>query len=829
VTGFLKRLMRISTDELRFRCAEQARVGTEAILFACRREPWERERLRSRLVPTSPELVLAQGALASRDWRHAHAALCAHFMSRAPRFLIDPARCRDISAAVVGQFPSAIEEAVRRASRLLDGRHDILGYRDLTFRCGDKPLDWHFDPVHQRRAPRRFWARVPYLDPQFGDHKIVWEVNRHQHWLALGRAAWLTADGRYPAAFAVELDSWLRDNPPLTGTNWSSMLELAFRSISWIWALHFFAPFGDKADSPWLVDLLLGLDRQLHHVARHLSVYFSPNTHLLGEGLALYVAGRVLPELSSAPGWEQIGRRVLIGEASTQVHPDGGHAELSTHYHRYALDFYLLALVVARRTGDPAADRFAEVASRMASFCRALAGDDGRLPTIGDDDGGLLFPLCGRAPADASDSLSLAAALLGRPGLAVGDPPEEVLWMLGGDRSALQRPDPGQAQPSQLFPASGYAVIRSSTGHAILDAGRHGFLNGGHAHADALSLVLSVHSRPLLIDPGTATYTTDAELRDRFRSTAMHNTVVMDGQPQSVPASPFHWRSSTNARVDLWRTGAEFDFIEALHDGYARQTHRRAVLRGPAGLWLVADHVLGTGPHRADAHWHVDSSWTLERATAQRTHLAHPDGLWAAIVSTAGSPTEFHGDAGGLGWCAPVYGRVVPSLTLRFSEAGQGPFSMVTAISAATGPVELSMESTPVAIERQDAWHRVAVAGMLGDGRVLALFATSHNAGLSPVFRHDRQILDEELPRRAVQRVNACGGELVTDARMAILRISRSGEPISLGLIDASVAAWTGRGNFSIGTLRAAEDLHLDRTALDRLSRDAEATRVVSG
>src|SRR6185436_8026542 len=95
-------------------------------------------------------------------------------------------------------------------------------------------IDWHFDPVHRRRAPRTVWSAVPYLDPSSGDHKIIWELNRHQHWLTLGRAFWLTGHAKYRDRCLLELESWIHANPPLVGINWTSMLEIAFRSLSWV-------------------------------------------------------------------------------------------------------------------------------------------------------------------------------------------------------------------------------------------------------------------------------------------------------------------------------------------------------------------------------------------------------------------------------------------------------------------------------------------------------------------------------------------------------------------------------------------------------------------
>src|SRR5262249_8334594 len=155
--------------------------------------------------------------------------------------------------------------------------------------------------------------------PSSGDHKIIWELNRHQHWLSLGRAFWLTGRASYRDRFVAELSSWMASNPPLAGINWASMLELGFRSLSWVWALYFFAEPEQTAPEPWTVDLLLALDRQLTHIERHLSYYFSPNTHLLGEALALYVSARSLPELDRSRIRESIGRRILIDGIIHQI------------------------------------------------------------------------------------------------------------------------------------------------------------------------------------------------------------------------------------------------------------------------------------------------------------------------------------------------------------------------------------------------------------------------------------------------------------------------------------------------------------------------------
>src|SRR4051812_27315417 len=205
-----------------------------------------------------------------------------------------------------------------------------------------------------------------------------------------------------------------------------------------------------------------------------------------------------------------------------------------------------------------------------------MADGEGRLPLIGDDDGGMLWPLAGRECNDVRDSLAVAALVLDRPELAPWDAPEECAWLAWPETrrtlaTETQRHGDVLVQEEEFLARSvslrdtGYVVLRDSSGtHAVFDVGEHGYMNGGHAHADALALTLDVGGRPLLVDPGTSTYTMDPQLRDRMRSSVNHNTVTIDGAPQSVPAGPFHWRSSTSSRLHGSRHNAGFDWAEGV-------------------------------------------------------------------------------------------------------------------------------------------------------------------------------------------------------------------------------------------------------------------------
>ena len=182
-----------------------------------------------------------------------------------------------------GAFAAEID---RLAQEVLDHRFPLFG---STIETGPQ-IEWGRDYVHGITTGNTYSRLVPFLDASaVGDHKVVWELNRHQHLVLLAQAFRLTGRAEYRDEIENQLRSWLDRNPYLRGINWASALEVAFRSLSWVWVYHL---AGGWMDEPLQARFLQCLDLHARYLEHNLSVYFSPNTHLLGEGVALHLGTR---------------------------------------------------------------------------------------------------------------------------------------------------------------------------------------------------------------------------------------------------------------------------------------------------------------------------------------------------------------------------------------------------------------------------------------------------------------------------------------------------------------------------------------------------------
>jgi Heparinase II/III-like protein/Heparinase II/III N-terminus len=604
--------------------------------------------------------------------------------SRQPaRFFFSPDAVPSLCSLLKERFPAQASAIVRRAEQVCRHRFDLLGYESLYYGA---QIDWHFDRLHIKRAPRKLWFKIHYLDfEEVGDSKIIWELNRHQHFVTLAKAYRLTNHDKFAKEIFDEWQQWHAENPYPIGINWASSLEVAFRSLSWIWT-YFLLADSPAMPSGFREDWLRALSLSGRHIENYLSTYFSPNTHLLGEGVALFFIGALCPEIAAAEGWKHRGWEIILQQAARQVLSDGWHFEQSTYYHVYALDFFLHTAVLGSLNDVPIPREFDRTLEKMLeALC--LLGRAGSPPRLGDDDGGRVFDPARNRGEHLLDPLSTGAVLFGRADFksVAGQLREETLWLLGQpgaeqfDRLAAETPTTN----SSALPAAGLYLMSADGGkrQLVIDTGAQGASTAGHGHADALSIAVNSNGHPLLIDPGTCEYI--GSERNIFRGTRSHNTLVVDDTDQAEVKGPFAWSKLPSVRADGWINGSTFDLFVASHGGYRRLelpvVHHRWVFSLKSEFWLVRDIAKGRGQHQLDIFWHLDPDLSLREGSAET--FLDAEGQAGLRILAAGdgwlrrlAPT----------WWSPAYGVKKPAKILQFSRMATLPTEFVTLLVPVT-------------------------------------------------------------------------------------------------------------------------------------------------
>ena len=546
------------------------------------------------------------------------------------------------------EFARQIE---RIADGVLEGRFELLSY---SVNAG-AAIDWRRDYVHNVSSGTRYFRRVRYLDfAEVGDHKVVWELNRHQHLVVLAQAYLLTERGVYLDCIANHLQSWFAANPYARGVNWTSALEIAFRAFSWIWTYHL---VGEKVEPALRRRWLAELDRHGCYLERNLSFYFSPNTHLLGEALCLYALGVLFPQFQRSAPWTRTGREVTLRQFERQVGTDGSHFENSSYYHVYALDMFLFFYLLAGRPKE-----LEPRLEQMAEYLEALMGPARVLPLLGDDDGGRFFHPYGDRTRFGRATLATCASLWRRDewtGEEI-DTHEQAAWWLGETAFQTAAPSGSAEKGSTLFRQAGIAVLRCGPANILVDAGPFGGDSGGHSHSDTLSVVASYGGQEILTDSGTFIYLGDRRQRDWFRGSAAHNTLRVDRRNQANSNRAFGWTDRPNVEIAAWSSTPETDYLDAFCRYDSIVLRRRLLFLKPA-LLLILDTVEGPpGEHDVEQFWHLAS-----RQAAR--HLA---------TSRPGKMEE----GGENGWRSTAYGSKQATPALCVSLRGPLPVGLAAAV-----------------------------------------------------------------------------------------------------------------------------------------------------
>lgn len=587
------------------------------------------------------------------------------------------------------------ERSLAHADQLMRHRFSMFGRNDVDL---GSPIRWNREPNAGIDTPFRPALSIDYRDYQeTGDCKWVWEANRHQHLVVLARAYRATGDVRYAHEVARQMLSWVEQCPYGYGMNWRSPLELAIRLINWVWAIELIRPSG-AITNEFDARVVPSVYRHVWDISRNHSRFSSANNHLIGEAAGVYIASRYFKWLKNADRWQQQAKEILEREIERQTYGDGGHKEQASGYHLFVTEFFLLAGLTGRNCGDDFSGNYRKRLESMFEYIGALL-EGGSWPMLGDADDGYVIDLGDRGDS-ARALLSVGAELFDRQdfrGLA-GGASEPCLWLLGvssgrsDDAISAKVQRAVRIRSRALVDSGQYLLQRGELGKSdcasvMMDCGPLGFESiAAHGHADALSVTLRIGGRDVLVDPGTFDYFTYGPWRDYFRGTAAHNTVLVDGQDQSLMLGSFLWGRQAVSRCVDWRPTDRGGVVVGEHDGYSQLPdpvmHRRTVIfEDESDAIIIRDELRARGEHEIVINWHFAEQCQVVARNRDRyevdfgggvVHFEMPGGFDHDMPCGSENPIG--------GWVSRGYHQKSPAPTLRLRTMIRGSRTFETRI-----------------------------------------------------------------------------------------------------------------------------------------------------
>ncbi|MDH5563021.1 MAG: heparinase II/III family protein [Nitrospirota bacterium] len=430
------------------------------------------------------------------------------------------------------------------------------------------------------------WTHNPSQDQE-------WLILLHKFYYAvgLGMAFTDTQDRRYLEKWVELTDSWIN----LVPLNFLPSDVAGRRIQNWIFAHYFFVTQGkaEDIDPEFYMKFLSSLSQQVSYLCRNLT---PARNHRTLELCSIFLAGIVFPELREASDWLELAKTELVKNIQSDILPDGVHCELSTDYHHLVLKNFLWVRRLALLNQIIFPDVVDEQIKKALEFALFAHKPDGVIPSLSDGDSRGFLDLLEQGYQLYGNQELRYASLRGME----GTPP-------------LER--------SKGFPDSGYYILRSGWGdgpepyederYLVFDCGPLGA--GNHGHFDLLSFEMAAYDQSLIIDPGRYTYDESGEVnwRVRFRETAAHNTVVVDGKNQTryVLHKIRHKIRGPHPDhlVKAFISEPSFDFIHGQAQSHEYPVlHERKILFPCLDYWIIIDRLTAQEAHQYDLLFHLN-------------------------------------------------------------------------------------------------------------------------------------------------------------------------------------------------------------------------------
>lgn len=685
----IKKIFTVSPTELLYRILKIVSKKVERIVF-----PIEQKRVQSferKISKTDLEKFLAQKKFFLDNWDREEA--CSIYKEL---------------------FPHLYQKTITTADRLLKNE---LHYMGKKFRL-PPDTDWQTDLVTGYKYPRVFYRNIVRHTEdleRYGDVKHLWELNRHQFFIDLAKAYYLTGEERYVAKILEFIKSWAMHNPYKIGFNWESALEVAVRTMSWIWTFHFIK------DSSLINDDILRLfayQLYLHiqYLKGNLSFYSSPYNHLIGELSGLFFGSYLLPEFKgnkrlSEKIWREIQKQIFI-----QFHPEGMGIEQSTFYHYFTFGFFIQAFLLRMLNGDRVDPIALKKMEKIFEFGFLISRPDKLTPKIGDADDAKSIYFSEGISWEMGKVLSIGVVLFDRKDMKYLHPDisEEIFWFLGPE--GIRKFEKMEKEPPTLLnyflPKSGYLVQRSSWEHnanyCLIDCGeisdgvhKDEIVSVAHGHADLFSFELCMNGEPIIVDPGFGNYYHEWERY--FRKSKAHNLLVIDGKSLANVAGRMKLNFAPNFKITNYFDNKIVNTLSGWHDGYNRFAlkkeniiHHRTFIYVKPNIWIIWDFVSGSYSHEVEVYYHLSEKVKKLRTIDNGFRIESPKNKVDLFIVSSREINRVSGESGSTpedGWIYESYGvkKKAPVIVVGNNDAL--PQHFLTLIAPFERKINISQKS----------------------------------------------------------------------------------------------------------------------------------------
>ncbi|MGO8823205.1 MAG: alginate lyase family protein [Desulfomonilaceae bacterium] len=595
-------------------------------------------------------------------------------------------------------YPKEKEQLINFSLGVTQGQIQLFGWKSVSVSI--PALEFHnrnASGIIENWGSSYYWDINFYHShehPEF-DVKWLWELQRFQSLLWLGAAWKLTADNKFASTAREILNTWMKNLRYPLGVEWSSNLEVGLRLLS-ISRCHIMCMDSPSWDPDFLSDLVAWEYLHAIHIREELTLHHTLGNHPLGEASALLWFALVTPSFKESSAWKDYAYKIINQIIPKLIYSDGVYVEQSTCYLKFVLEFMIPIILLNNSKDNGFSSSTLERVKSSLGFIQAVSSHGKEIPMIGDSDSGSAIGWRLSPYWDFSWLLAAGSTLLNALHLARGIDklPAEAFLNVGleglnkfnssGRRTSRHIPTSRKEQRSYVdFPVGGYRVTSDSYFRLIFDAGPLGIYPGfGHGHADALSILLNVRNKPLVIDSGTMHYNAEAEVRGYFRKTQSHNTLAVNGHGQAEILDTFKWVSDYNIQwVDTIVTDEYRVFSGLLRT--CSFVHERVVIHVTEKGFIIRDRIQTDGTISIEGFFHFSPDVTVETSRNNKflaslgndvVEIIFPDSelISAQIIKGSTDPM--------LGWYSKNYGEMVPTNCLTFCSDGLHQREIITTI-----------------------------------------------------------------------------------------------------------------------------------------------------